>query len=81
MDKQILFSGLCLCLVVIISAVTASEGPDAPVTKPPQYAQSNCYEYQVKMLNAATVVGDPDQDSYLKAAQAYQRLDELGQAC
>lgn len=76
---------LIIALGITLIGVAAAQDfdPDNPDVVQDPKADSNyhCEELRVKMLYAATVVGDPDQESYLRAAQAYQLLQEAGQKC
>lgn len=78
-----------LWVILIIASIAAGAataevmGPDTPYQKPPdlQWNDSRCHEYMVDMLRRATDPSDPQQQGYLLAAEAYQKLQESYQRC
>lgn len=77
--KQILI----LLGVLAFLAVAAAQTMDVAKPADRQYDTGHCYEYQVKMLTAATNTGNSleDMQKFEIAARAYEKLDAIGQAC
>jgi len=83
MKLILVFVSSVLVGALLSALVVAQDSKDSTVDVPAerQYDSGHCYEYQMKMLYAATNVNDPLQESYLRAAQAYRELDAAGQRC
>lgn len=82
-ESRILWIALVLFAIVAGAGLAVAQSKEATVNVPPerQYDTGHCYEYEAKMLYAATDINDPMQEQYLKAAQAYHQLDAIGQKC
>lgn len=75
---------IILVLLVGIASFAAAQTFDEntqPIKDTNESSDYHCNEYRLKMLYAATQVGDPNQEGYLLAAQAYNELNLAGQKC
>lgn len=79
------FALLGLILLATATLGATMDGPDVPIDKPIQRVNDpgHCYEAEVKMLRWATDTTQPLEDMQKErlAADAYDRLDTLGQLC
>lgn len=71
--------------LIILSAVVSAQLPtnnnSSDLEPKDSYNTNQCYKLAMKNLLLATDISDPNQESYIRAADAYLKLDTNGQVC